>query len=134
LQVIENIVTWNIFVRDVKQVYNQSHCILFNFLLLVQIPEAKLDYIKSRERAIEPSLFFDVSKVWFEELIKFRQDLMLEHYISKLFLLFLGRIFIRFKKKLPKAWRTSFEELRIAISSNLSCMRSCFSSFELFTL
>ena len=49
LQIIENVLTWNIFVGGVKQVDNQCHCILFNFLLLVQIPEAKLDYIKGSE-------------------------------------------------------------------------------------
>ena len=48
-QVTENIVAWNLLVGGVKQIDNQSHCILFNFLLLVQIPEAKLDYIKSSE-------------------------------------------------------------------------------------
>ena len=88
MQVTENVVAWNLVVGGVKQVDNQCHCILFNFLLLVKIPEAKLDYIKSRERVIEPTLFFDVSKVWLEELIKFGQNLMLEHDISKLVLLF----------------------------------------------
>jgi hypothetical protein len=111
LQVIENIVTWNIFVRDVKQVYNQSHCILFNFLLLVQIPEAKLDYIKSRERVIEPTLFFDVSKVWLEELIKFGQNLMLEHDISKLVLLFFRRIFVRFEKEVTQSLANFFRRI-----------------------
>ncbi len=77
----------------------------------MQIPEAKLYYIKSRERVIEPTLFFDVSKVWFEELFKFGQDLMLEHDISKLFFFFLRRIFIRFEKEVAQSLANFFRRI-----------------------
>ncbi len=82
----------------------------------MQIPEAKLDNIKDSEPFVKPFVFSVVSKVWLEELIKYRQDLIIEHDISKLFLFFLKKSSYAFKKKLLKAWRTSLEELSSAIS------------------
>ena len=99
LKVTKSVVAWNLVVGGVKQVDKQSHCILINFLCLVQIPEAKLDSIKGSERSPKSLLFSDASLVWLEELFKFWQDFMLEHNIAKLIFLFLGRIGIRFEKE-----------------------------------
>jgi len=111
LQVTKIVEIWHLDVRSVKQVYNQSHCILFNILRLVQIPEAKLDYIKGSERFVKSKVLSDVSKVWLEELIKFGQDLMHEHDISKLFLLFLRRIFISFEKEVAQGLTNFFRRI-----------------------
>ena len=99
LKVTKSVVAWNLVVGGVKQVDKQSHCILINFLCLVQIPEAKLDNIKGSEQWVKSSLFSDVSPVWLEELFKFWQDFMFEHNIAKLVFLFLRRIGIRFEKE-----------------------------------
>ena len=98
LKVTKSVVAWNLVVGGVKQVDKQSHCILINFLCLVQIPEAKLDSIKGSERSPKSLLFSDASLVWLEELFKFWQDFMFEHNIAKLVFLFLRRIGIRFEK------------------------------------
>jgi hypothetical protein len=111
LKVTKIVVTLNLVVGGVKQVNNQSHCILFNFLLLVKIPEAKLDNIKGSERFVKSEVFSDASKVWLEELIKYWQDLMLEHDISKLFFLFLRRIFICFEKEIAQGLANFFRRI-----------------------
>ncbi len=77
----------------------------------MQIPEAKLDKNISCERLIKPSLFFDVSKVWLKELIKFWQDFMLEHDILKLFFLYFKRIFDRLEKEVNQCLTNFFRRI-----------------------
>ena len=77
----------------------------------MKIPEAKLYYIKNSERFLKSQVFYDVSKVWLEELIKYWQDLMLKHDISKLFFLFLRRIFKCFEKEVAQGLANFFRRI-----------------------
>ena len=77
----------------------------------MQIPEAKLDNIKSCERLVKSKVFSDLSKVWLEELIKFGQDLVLENDISKLVPFFFRRIFVGFEKELTQSLANFFRRI-----------------------